>query len=350
MPSCLPNDLTEAAKGYQGISPAMLEAVKVYLLAQIAGLGSSTPDELTALAKCYARISPTMLKGMEVALLCTATGGVPPCPGGGGGGGSVLSGSFSELTLNNGSATGSLDLGAVSSVSNLIINGSGWSSIDLSGLTGGDIQVEANPSLASLDLSSFANGGTVKLGGSTGAGTSNPALANLDLSSFQSASGNVFIQYDAFTSLILDALTSAGGLYATQNPSMATFSAQALTTITNEAIGLNFNPSLASVDLRSFVSFGDPSQSWKTIYLDNCPNLVSVRLDAFIPDNGKDLNASGAKLDVASVDQILARHVANAGYVSGTITLSGGTSAAPTGQGILDKATLIGRGVTVNTN
>ena len=47
------------------------------------------------------------------------------------------------------------------------------------------------------------------------------------------------------------------------------------------------------------------------------------------------------------LQQILARCVANPAYVTGSIVLGG---AAPTGQGVTDKATLIGRGVSVLTN
>ena len=42
--------------------------------------------------------------------------------------------------------------------------------------------------------------------------------------------------------------------------------------------------------------------------------------------------------------------VANAGYVSGTIDLSGGTNATPSAGGLADAATLTGRGVTVVHN
>jgi hypothetical protein len=58
-------------------------------------------------------------------------------------------------------------------------------------------------------------------------------------------------------------------------------------------------------------------------------------------------------LPAAAVNQILADFVVSLG-ISGrvvcTVTLSGGTNAAPTGQGILDEATLIAAGWTVTTN
>jgi hypothetical protein len=47
---------------------------------------------------------------------------------------------------------------------------------------------------------------------------------------------------------------------------------------------------------------------------------------------------------------VLARFVANAEFVSGTIYLSGGTNAAPTGQGLTDVTTLRARGVAVFVN
>ena len=73
-------------------------------------------------------------------------------------------------------------------------------------------------------------------------------------------------------------------------------------------------------------------------------------MPALVPINGVSFNVQNCALTAASVNALLARFVANAAYVSGSIDLSGGTSAAPTGQGITDSATLTGRGVTVSTN
>jgi hypothetical protein len=78
--------------------------------------------------------------------------------------------------------------------------------------------------------------------------------------------------------------------------------------------------------------------------------LTSVSLPMYLPSNGTSVNFGTDALSAATVNHLLARCVANVAYVSGTVSLNGGTSAAPTGQGIIDKATLIGRGVTVNTN
>lgn len=56
-------------------------------------------------------------------------------------------------------------------------------------------------------------------------------------------------------------------------------------------------------------------------------------------------------LSAASVNQILADLVATAwGNAGEVLNMTGGTNAAPSGQGIADKATLIARGATVTTN
>ena len=60
-------------------------------------------------------------------------------------------------------------------------------------------------------------------------------------------------------------------------------------------------------------------------------------------------DVSTNQLPAASINAILADFVA-AGRAGGTLTLGGAGNAAPTGQGILDKATLTGRGWGVSTN
>lgn len=66
--------------------------------------------------------------------------------------------------------------------------------------------------------------------------------------------------------------------------------------------------------------------------------------------NVANLHASGCSIsNPANINIILAACVA-AGSPNGILDLSGGTNAAPTGQGITDKATLILAGWTVTTN
>jgi uncharacterized protein YjbI with pentapeptide repeats len=81
------------------------------------------------------------------------------------------------------------------------------------------------------------------------------------------------------------------------------------------------------------------------IYLPNVPNLTTVTLTT-MPAG---VVIAGAALNVASVNAILIAADAN-GALSGTMDLSGGTSAAPTGAGITAKNNLIAKGWIVATN
>lgn len=108
---------------------------------------------------------------------------------------------------------------------------------------------------------------------------------------------------------------------------------------------ISTNAKLVNLDLSSLVTvkYGD-----FTINVN--PLLTSINIPNFVPENGQQISFINNALDDTSVNLLLARCVANAAYVSGSISLIGGTNSAPTGQGLTDKATLIGRGVTVQTN
>lgn len=79
-------------------------------------------------------------------------------------------------------------------------------------------------------------------------------------------------------------------------------------------------------------------------------SMTNFSAPLWLPTNPANINFTNCALNAASVNHILARCVANAALVTGTVNLGGGTSAAPTGQGVTDKNTLISRGVTVFTN
>ena len=100
---------------------------------------------------------------------------------------------------------------------------------------------------------------------------------------------------------------------------------------------------LSSIDLGTFISAG-------IIVIQSNPALTSLTLTAWVPPNGSDNSFSDNALDVTTVNHILSRAVANAGFVTGIINLTGGTNAAPAGQGATDVTTLQGRGVTVTHN
>lgn len=137
-----------------------------------------------------------------------------------------------------------------------------------------------------------------------------PSLTTLE-SSFTSEAPNL-------ASLVLSSLESVSGLYITSYAG-------------------------TTLDLGSLVTSGDITISGGT-------NLSSIDLSSLVPATGGSFDFSWNALTATSVNAILARFVANAEFVTGTIALDEGTNAAPTGQGLTDVTTLRARGVTVTVN
>ena len=82
-----------------------------------------------------------------------------------------------------------------------------------------------------------------------------------------------------------------------------------------------------------------------------CYSLVHLDMPSLVYLENYTYDLSWNALDAASVNAILARAVACAGFTNaGTIDLSNGTNAAPTGQGLTDVATLTSRGISVSVN
>jgi len=82
------------------------------------------------------------------------------------------------------------------------------------------------------------------------------------------------------------------------------------------------------------------------------PSLTSVSLPVWVPSVNCNADFSLNALTQSAVDHILARHVASPAWGSNgeALDLSGGTNSAPGAQGLLDVATLTGRGAAVDTN
>lgn len=113
-------------------------------------------------------------------------------------------------------------------------------------------------------------------------------------------------------------------------------------------IAIGFCNSLASISYPSLTDSqhlkGRSNPSLTTV---SAPNLILRNQSA---DALTAIDFPGCALNVESVNHLLARAVASVGLTVGTIDLSGGTSAAPDGQGIIDAGILSARGLTVTTN
>lgn len=167
-----------------------------------------------------------------------------------------------------------------------------------------------------------------------------PNLASVDPFNF-----TMDIQYNpVLTSVSFPLLKSLGEFFVCYlNPLLPAISFPSVTVCTN-GIDFDTNASLTSIDLPLLVSVGGTNEIYSN------PALTTINVPSLVPANGETIRWTGNALSASTVNAILARCVANSAYVSGSVDVSGGTNAAPTGQGIVDKATLIGRGVTVNTN
>lgn len=131
------------------------------------------------------------------------------------------------------------------------------------------------------------------------------------------------------------------GFNVYENPALEIVSLPALDTC-ETVLNINANPALQRVSASA-------ASAIRNSNIVNNAVLTDIDLGDALFTNGFDHLFSGNALTADSVNGILARCV-DSGLTSNTIDLSGGTNAAPTGQGLVNKATLIAAGCTVNTN
>lgn len=298
-----PSQLAVAAKAYSYDLDTWKKIV-AYLLAVDAGLQGDTPKQLADAAKCYCFDEGTWKK--VVAFLLASGGSGGPCP-------QDMQIAWTPTNLKLGEGLGFTAFGDIS----------GWLTgifDQVNSLGGFDIENQASltsfssPNLVSIDSNS-TNGGYFAL-------TANSGL----------------------TSASLPLLAVIGGNFSiTQNNLLATIDLSSLVTAKN-SITIAQNNALANLDLPSLVTCSGG------LAVKSNAILTTLSIPNYVPTNGDTQDFTGNSLNAASVNQILARCVANAGYVTGIVTILGGGNSAPSGQGIADKATLIGRGCTVTTN
>lgn len=143
-------------------------------------------------------------------------------------------------------------------------------------------------------------------------------------------------------SIVASLLTITRNVDFSRNISLTNIDLSALKLIW--AFNANSNTALTTLSLPALTN------SLVSLSANSCTALTSVTLSAYLPTNTCTIMFTNCAMSAASVNHILARCVASSTYASGILNLSGGTSAAPTGQGVTDKSTLIARGVTVTTN
>lgn len=203
------------------------------------------------------------------------------------------------------------------------------------------VTVGSNPMLALIDFPMLESAGLVSM-------SSNATLAVIRLPRLVTATSITGTSNPLLFSVVLSALkntTGSAGFNFAGNVALTSLSAPLLETVST-SLNISGCTALVNLSLPSLITAAGANG----INASGCTLLANVSLPAYVPTNGRPQTFNACALTEVSVDHILARCVANAGYVSGTINLSGGTSAPPSATGLLDKATLQARGVTVLTN
>lgn len=202
---------------------------------------------------------------------------------------------------------------------------------------------------ANSGITSFTANALITIGGSLGLdGTA--SLTTLSMNSLTTIAVNLSMTgAGVLTTLNLPALTSVGDHIQTNNLGATSIVLDALLTIGGGVPGVGFFdtvgcPNLTSISMNALTDVGALGTDFGV-----SPNLVTVSWPNVIFQEGTIVGLDGDALDAATVNQTLARGVAS-GTTTADYELGNGTSAAPTGQGVIDKATLIGLGNTVNTN
>jgi hypothetical protein len=231
-------------------------------------------------------------------------------------------------------------------------------------LTAKDLKMEYNHSLTTINLPVLAT--TKDLGISYTANLTSVSLPAL------TTTGNFFMGYDtvlaivnapllnnsvyvsfsynnALTSVSLPSLTITGLISLYFCPSIPSLSLPALT---SACPIISNNNTLTSVSFPSLttMTMGGPAGASHTYIRDN-PNLTSIQIDNFNTFTGLSLGFGNNKFSSPTVNYLLNKFVSVTPAITNrSIDVRQVIQSPPTGQGLVDKATLIANGNLVSTN
>jgi hypothetical protein len=204
-------------------------------------------------------------------------------------------------------------------------------SLSLPVLTTGDLGIHENNALTSLSLPALTTG-DLKL-------SMNNALTSLSLPAW--VTGKIFLHTTSLTMLSLPTWAT-GDLEIYENAALTTLSLPALTTC--DRINFGFNNALTIVSFPVLTSLND----FRCIAN---MNLTNINIPVLSTYTSSDFSATSCALPSSQINALLAKFVSLGTTPLTNITLFGQTPPAPpTGQGIIDKATLIAAGKSVYTD
>lgn len=202
----------------------------------------------------------------------------------------------------------------------------------------------------SLNLVSISFNSLVSLGNQLGGST----CANLTTASFpslvQTIVGIFFIDDPLLTSLNLNSLQNPDAQFFIRNTKVSSINLPALTTTTG-TVSFDANPSLVSISCPLWANSNGDFICANNGVLTTVSFPVLTFQSGFIFDFQNCIITAGVSASGTGINGILARGVASPGPIAGcTFDLNSPGNAAPTGQGLVDKATLTTNGNLVNTN
>lgn len=248
------------------------------------------------------------------------------------------------IWIENTTSLTSIDLNGVARLVQLrIYNNAHLSTISLNSLVTVDdnIFVSNNPMLSALNLPIYnsSSAGFYCYYNSTLNSVTMPALTTNRLSFF-------LVSNPLLTSISLPALSyNEGTFFFSENTNLTTISFPSLEinagklsfTVNNSLTSLNF-PLLISSGGYEFDCTNNPNLS-----IFNWPSISSINTSSFY--------LSGNKFSSSAINGLLAKFAAFGGPTLSEIYLNNQTPPAPpTGQGLIDKVTLVNNGVNVSTD
>jgi len=237
----------------------------------------------------------------------------------------------------------SVSFNSLTDVNTFALQNTSLTSVALPALTNAQSLVISNNSLiTTISLPSLATAGTVNLY-SSGTGITLPLL---------NTATTLSIQGNSITNVSCPALSNITGTITLLGTSLTTISLSALTAAGSIQIGEQFqtqpNTTLTSISFPSLTSLTDSSGFFAITY---CSNLASVDISSLTTFNNLSFSVYYDKLPSAQINALLSKFVNISPPITGKMfSLNQLVAAPPTGQGIIDKATLVARPNTVNTD
>jgi hypothetical protein len=203
------------------------------------------------------------------------------------------------------------------------------------------VEIIGNAILTTLnfnDLQSITELGSLNILG-------DPALTSINLSNLTTVTGVFALTDSNIPSLVLNNLTSTTGFFTIRNtPSLITLNLNNLTSIGGNIFTIS-STGITTLNFASLTTFGSTLDISNNLLANiNMPVISSILNNSYLFLNSNQLINS-------SINTLLAKFVSLPIFTSCTISLENQNSGgAPTGQGIIDKNTLISNGNNVTSN